>query len=108
MISIKWQDHSPDLAALDAKVLQLDGALRAHAGGLELVEANPEGAVTVRFTGMCTGCSLRPLTASATVRPMLLEVDGVTQVVVQGSQVSEFAERRLARAFARDGAVWSP
>lgn len=95
--------NSPEL---DETVSDLDNALRAHAGGLEMLEVTPAGAVTVKFTGMCAGCPMRPLTTAATVRPALLAVNGVTRVTVEGSRISEFAERRLSRAFAAtDG--WS-
>lgn len=99
MITGMQEDRSESVS-VDATVRELDSALRAHAGGLELVECTPEGSVTLKFTGMCAGCLLRPLTTSATVRPTLLAVDGVTEVTVEGSRVSDFAERRLARAFA--------
>ena len=59
-----------------------------------------DGRVAVRFTGMCTGCPMRPLTTAATVRPVLLELDGVTAVSVEGSRISEEAELRLASALA--------
>jgi hypothetical protein len=37
----------------------------------------------------------------STVRPALLELDGVESVEVEGSQISAEAEARLAAAFAR-------
>ena len=55
--------------------------------------------VHVAYTGMCTGCPLRPLTTSATVRPALLELDGVEAVEVEGSRISAEAEARLVAAF---------
>ena len=77
------------------RVRELSALLAAHAGGLELAEA-ADSAVTVRFTGMCTGCPARPLTLAATVRPALLAVEGVTSVAAEGSRISEEAEHRLA------------
>ena len=76
-------------------ILQRLEALRpvldAHAGGIELV-AIDRGVVRLRFTGMCTGCHLRPVTTASTIRPALLELDG--------SRISAEAEARLAAAFA--------
>jgi Fe-S cluster biogenesis protein NfuA len=86
--------------AVATRVRVLDAALNAHAGGLELVEVAGDGAVAVRYTGMCTGCPMRPLTTAATVRPVLLELEGVTAVRVEGSRISEEAEQRLAAALA--------
>ena len=73
-------------------------ALGAHAGGVELVEVNGS-TVRLRFTGMCTGCHLRPLTTASTIRPALLELAGVDAVEIEGSRISAEAEARLAAAF---------
>jgi Fe-S cluster biogenesis protein NfuA len=90
-------------AALRARLEELRPALAAHAGGIELVEFN-RGVVRLRFTGMCTGCHLRPLTTASTIRPALLAVDGVTSVEIEGSRISAEAEARLAAAFAASSA----
>lgn len=78
---------------------RLQPVLDAHAGGVELVGVR-EGTVRLRFTGMCTGCHLRPLTTASTIRPALLELDGVDTVEIEGSRISAEAEARLAAAFA--------
>ena len=52
----------------------------------------------LRFTGMCTGCHLRPLTTASTIRPALLELEGVEAVEIEGSRISAEAEARLAAA----------
>lgn len=86
--------------AVLARIEELRPALDAHAGGVELVAV--EGSVVrLRFTGMCTGCPLRPVTTASTIRPALLELEGVTAVEVEGSRISAEAEARLAAAFAR-------
>ena len=89
-------------AAVRARLEELRPVLAAHAGGVELVEVD-RGVVRLRFTGMCTGCHLRPLTTASTLRPALLELDEVTSVEVEGSRISAEAEARLAAAFARRG-----
>jgi Fe-S cluster biogenesis protein NfuA len=86
--------------AVLARIEELRPALDAHAGGVELV-AVQEGVVRLRFTGMCTGCPLRPVTTASTIRPALLELQGVTAVEIEGSRISAEAEARLAAAYAR-------
>lgn len=76
---------------------ELRPVLAAHAGGIELVEVHG-GTVRLRFTGMCTGCHLRPLTTASTIRPALLELAGVEAVEIEGSRISAEAEMRLAAA----------
>lgn len=79
-----------------ARVAELSHRITAHAGGLELAGVTANGAVTVRFTGLCTGCTYRPLTMAGTVRPALLQIEGVTSVEATGSRISTEAEARLA------------
>jgi Fe-S cluster biogenesis protein NfuA len=87
---------------MTAAVLEVLETLRpvldAHAGGIELVEVSGS-TVRLRFTGMCTGCQLRPLTTASTIRPALLELAGVAAVEIEGSRISAEAEARLAAAF---------
>ncbi len=61
------------------------------------------GVVRLRYTGMCAGCHLRPLTTASTIRPALLALEGVIRVEIEGSRVSAEAEDRLAAAFAKGG-----
>ena len=86
--------------AVARRVEELGVVLGAHAGGIEVIEV-AKGVARVRYTGMCTGCPLRPLTTVSTVRPALLELDGVEVVEVEGSRISAEAEARVAAAFAR-------
>jgi len=85
--------------AIEARLEALRPVLDAHAGGVELVEVR-DGVVRLRFTGMCTGCHLRPLTTASTIRPALLALDGVNDVEIEGSRISAEAEARLAAALA--------
>lgn len=82
--------------AIEQRVRDVSELLTMHAGGVELEDVDADGRVRVRFTGMCTGCLYRPVTMAATVRPALMEIDGVSAVEAAGSRVSEEAERRLA------------
>lgn len=95
---------SVDPERLEATVAALSRLIRAHAGGLELVDVDDvAGIVTVRYTGMCRGCELRPVTTEGSVRPALLEVPGVTAVRVAGMRISAEAEARMARDLAPYG-----
>jgi Fe-S cluster biogenesis protein NfuA len=95
-----------DRLLLDDTITSLSRLIRAHAGGLELVDVNDgEGIVTVRFTGMCVGCELRAVTAEGSVRPALQAVDGVREVRIAGLRISEEAQARLARELAAHGAA---
>jgi Fe-S cluster biogenesis protein NfuA len=87
-------------AELAVRLEELGAVLGAHAGGIELVELNG-GVARVRYTGMCTGCPLRPVTTASTVRPVLLAVEGVDELEVEGSRISAEAEARIAAALAR-------
>jgi len=86
--------------AIEARLEELRPVLDAHAGGVELLEVRG-GVVRLRFTGMCAGCHLRPLTTASTIRPALLELDEVAAVEIEGSRISAEAEARLAAAFAQ-------
>jgi Fe-S cluster biogenesis protein NfuA len=87
-----------DEAAVAHRVSEVSRLLGAHAGGIELEQLDEEGRVRIRFTGMCTGCLFRPVTMATTIRPALLEVDGVRGVEATGVRISEHAARRLAEA----------
>ena len=84
-------------AAVQQRLAELGPVLGAHAGGIELVEV-VGSTVRLRFTGMCTGCHLRPVTTASTIRPALLELAGVEAVEIEGSRISAEAEARLAAA----------
>jgi Fe-S cluster biogenesis protein NfuA len=86
--------------AVEQTVDALSRMIRAHAGGLQLVDLSADGVVTVKYTGMCTGCQYRPVTTAGSVRPALLAVAGVTEVVVLGTRISAEAEARLADSLA--------
>lgn len=85
-----------DAELFDRRLAEVSRRLVAHAGGVELVDLTADGRVLLKYTGLCTGCPYRPLTSAVTVRPMLMQVPGITAVEIQGSRISEEAERRLA------------
>ncbi|NML44310.1 NifU family protein [Ramlibacter sp. G-1-2-2] len=84
------------------RVAALDRMLRSHGGGLELESVSPDGVVRVRFTGMCVGCELRPVTSSSVIEPALAKLDVVTRVEIAGGRVSEYALASLQAASAPD------
>jgi len=85
-----------DRAALRERIDAVCALMRAHAGAIELVEVSERGVVRVRFTGMCAGCQLRPLTMRGTIAPALESLPGVTAVHADGARISEEAAQRLA------------
>ena len=86
-------------------VSSLSSVLHSHAGGLELVDLDDDGDVTVRFTGMCTGCPLRPVTFTGVIKPALLQLEGVESVHAEGGRLSRHAEARLADGMASLGST---
>lgn len=89
-------------AALDLRVASLNRVMRAHRGGVEVVSSDG-GQASVRFQGMCTGCTYRPICAETMVRPALTEVEGVVDVNIIGIRVNEENRRDLTRSLAPDG-----
>lgn len=87
----------PQVGAVADRIAAVSAALDAHAGGLELRSIADDGTVTVQFTGMCTGCPLRPVTFHGLVKPLLLKVEGVREVCAEGGRISAEAEARMAR-----------
>jgi Fe-S cluster biogenesis protein NfuA len=93
------EDGLPDLVERVSGLLEsLSAVLAYHGGGVVLESVSPEGKVRVSFTGMCSHCSLRPVTLAAILRPALDGLDGVTAVETVGFRISEEAERRLSGA----------
>lgn len=82
--------------AVQLRVQALDTLLRSHAGGIELQSVDEQGVVRVRFTGMCVGCELRPVTATRVIEPALRALGGVTAVEIAGGRVSEQAQAALS------------
>lgn len=82
-------------AALADAVVWVNGRMRSHGGGIELVEATDDGAVEVRFIGMCCGCPWKPLTWFGTVEAALRAVPGVVSVAAAGTRISDEAQSRL-------------
>jgi Fe-S cluster biogenesis protein NfuA len=84
-----------DRQALARRVDQVSQAMGTHGGGIELVNLSAQGAVRVRFTGLCAGCQLRPLTFAETIEPAIRAVPGVSAVAADGARISEQAAARL-------------
>ena len=88
-----------DHAKLQARVRQVSRAMGYHGGGHRLEDVSAEGAVKLRFVGMCSGCPTRVLRGAHTVTPALLEIDGVQSVELPGARISDEARARFASAF---------
>ncbi|GAA4038412.1 NifU family protein [Nonomuraea soli] len=74
----------------------LSRVMRSHGGALTLL-AQDDGVVTVRMGGMCGACPAKPGCLEATIRPALLAVEGVRDVVAEGSRLDPAAHARLRR-----------
>jgi Fe-S cluster biogenesis protein NfuA len=96
-----------DRAAVEGRVAELARLMNTHGGGLELESLAEDGTVLVRFTGMCTGCTFRPVTMVGSVRRALSELPGVTRVEAAGTRISEEAEERMAAALALVPNPWT-
>jgi Fe-S cluster biogenesis protein NfuA len=82
---------------VEGTVAYINRLLSAHRGSVQVYESEDPGVLRVQFGGMCTGCPLRPLTLAATIRPLLLQVPGVTDVAMTGGRISHEAEARIDR-----------
>jgi Fe-S cluster biogenesis protein NfuA len=85
-----------DREAVERRVRSVDRMMFVHRGGVELADVDDEGTVEVRYTGMCTGCTYRPVCSEVTVRPALLDLDGVVSVRIQGGRIDEGKQTRFA------------
>jgi Fe-S cluster biogenesis protein NfuA len=86
---------SPDTDELVRRVQQVSRAMAAHGGGIDLLGVDARGQVRVRFTGLCAGCQLRPLTFVETIEPAIAALPGVTGVRADGARISDEAMARL-------------
>lgn len=85
----------PDRTALDERLAGVRRLMATHGGGVELVGVGTDGSVRLRFTGLCGGCRLRPLTFAQTIEPALAGVPGVGHVEADGARISEEAVARM-------------
>lgn len=88
-------DEDVGIEPIVDRVNMINNLLAQHAGGIELADIDDEGRIKLKFTGMCTGCLYRPITMSATIRPALMEIDGVSEVEAPGSRIDEDARQKL-------------
>jgi Fe-S cluster biogenesis protein NfuA len=86
----------PDPRQIEARAQIASHFLQAHGGGIEVVPSSKAEVVRVRFTGLCTVCCLRPLTAAKILKPLFCDLDGVTDVEIEGYRISSEAMDRLA------------
>jgi Fe-S cluster biogenesis protein NfuA len=89
-----------DRAAVERRVEEISRVMAVHAGAIELLDVAQDGAVRVRFTGMCQGCPMRPLTMLGTIEPALMAVPGITTVSADGARVSTEAAERMRTLYA--------
>ena len=97
------QDHDALRSRIAERLVPVERMLASHAGGIRLLDVTADGTARLRFSGMCVGCMLRPVTMAMVVAPALLEIPGVTGLDVAGTRVSIHAQARLAAI--RDGTL---
>lgn len=86
---------------LEARARLVSRMLAPHGGGVEVIDAGADGAVRLSFTGLCTACWMRPITLENVVGPAFRDLDGITDVQVDGVRISAGAQQRLAQSSAR-------
>lgn len=96
-MTLSLEEQRATQSAVEARLDLVRRRLRAHAGGIELHEVSPEGIVQLRFTGMCAGCVLKPLTMATVVIPLLRPLEAVREVVAPGARVAAASQARLRR-----------
>jgi Fe-S cluster biogenesis protein NfuA len=88
-------DHVVDV--LEAEIRPL---LKIHGGGVDLISVTADGEVHLEFQGACRGCALQSVTYAIGIRLRLLEVPGVSDVVMKGVRLSKAALDRTAAMYA--------
>ena len=73
--------------------------LQFHGGDVRVADVTPEGCVHLEYLGACHGCNLQVVTHFITVQNRLQEINGVSEVVTPGVNVSEAAKRRIKEAY---------
>jgi Fe-S cluster biogenesis protein NfuA len=86
----------PDQRQVEARAYIVSHLLQAHGGGIEVIPSGKSDVVRLRFTGLCTACSLRPLTVANIVKPVFENLDGVRDVEIEGCRISSEAMESLA------------
>ncbi len=92
-------DGEAQLRAVTGRVSAL---FRSHGGSVEVADSH-DGAVEVRFGGMCSGCPSQALCLEHTVGPRLLAVPGVRSVTAPGARLSVEAATRVSAFLAGPG-----
>jgi Fe-S cluster biogenesis protein NfuA len=87
--------------AVESRIGRISQVLGSHAGGVTLDKLGEGGDVVLRFTGMCVGCHLKPVTMMSLVIPALLDIEGVTSVEAPGAAASLESQERLRSYLSR-------
>lgn len=100
----RCDDHPAPLPLTRANVAavvdsQIRPLLHIHGGDLELVSLSDEGVVHVRFHAACRACPLKAVTYAVSIRQRLMEIPGVTDVVMDDVRLSRTAIARVEAAY---------
>ena len=89
------QASHPATPDIEASLERVRPFLRSHAGDVEVASIEQEGAVHLRFLGMCAHCPAKAVTFLNVVAPEVEAVEGVASVDVEGMNVSAAALERI-------------
>lgn len=67
---------------------EVNEALAVHGGACEIVDIDPQGVLYLELVGGCAGCPSSQLTMYQVVRPLLLRVPEITEVVLHAGSNS--------------------
>ena len=89
------------LGAVVISVIETDirPFLKIHGGDVELLDITANGQVRLQFQGACRGCALQSVTYAVAIRQRLLDLPGVTDVIMEGVRLSQMALERTAAAY---------
>ncbi|WP_162899126.1 NifU family protein [Mycobacterium shigaense] len=73
--------------------------LHVHGGDLEVLSVSEQGVVQLCFHDACRACPLKAVTYAVSVRQRLMEIPGVTDVVMQDVRLSAAAIARVKAAY---------
>ncbi|GLE51406.1 hypothetical protein ATCCBAA256_09940 [Mycobacterium montefiorense] len=83
-------------AVVDSQIRPL---LHIHGGDLEVLSVSDQGVVRLCFHAACRACPLKMVTYAISIRQRLMEIPGVTDVVMDDVRLSRTAIARVEAAY---------
>jgi Fe-S cluster biogenesis protein NfuA len=91
---------SPKRGDLQAALDLVRPRIHAHHGDVEIARVDDEGHVELKLTGNCVGCPYQAVTFGVALHDQLNAVEGVTDVSLEGRELSPKLLARLKRVHA--------